>query len=170
MSMGMRDSATTMKAATVARAPGEGAEHVFSLSGSWSGGTAGHGQIQAGALEADVSVPGQLGGPGQGTNPEELLLGAASSCYLITLAAICTRRALPIVSITLESDARFTAPPALKLLGIVHRPVITFDGPDDEASREAIRDAAHRAELFCMVSGALRGNAAVTVEPTVVHV
>ncbi len=32
-----------------------------------------------------------MDGPGVGTNPDEMLLGAAATCYIITLAAMLER-------------------------------------------------------------------------------
>ena len=32
-----------------------------------------------------------MDGPGIGTNPDEMLLGAAATCYMITLAAMLER-------------------------------------------------------------------------------
>jgi peroxiredoxin-like protein len=142
-------------------------EHTFELEASWSGGLAGRGHVRAGALDADVSLPSAFGGTGRGTNPEELLIGAASSCYLLTLAAICQRRELPVTTIALTSEVRVTSPPALKVLSVIHRPVLSHAGGADEATRAALLDAAHRAEALCMVSSAMRGNVDVRVEPTI---
>ena len=46
-----------------------------------------------------------MGGPGTGTNPDEMLLGAASTCYLITLAAMLERSDITPDELTLESEA-----------------------------------------------------------------
>lgn len=144
-------------------------EHTFSLAASWSGGLGGTGQVRSGGLDAIVSSPQAFGGAGKGTNPEELLLGAASACYLITLAAISQRRELPLAGIALTSEARVTSPPALKVLSITHRPVLTLAAGRalDEATRAALLDAAQKAETFCMISTAVRGNVTVHVEATV---
>lgn len=98
-------------------------------------------------------------------------MAAAASCYLITLSAICQRRELPIESITLRSEATTTTPPALKLLSITHRPVITLACSRlDEKTRAAALDAAVKAEAFCMVSSALRNNVKIHVEALVTGV
>ena len=67
-------------------------QHTFTLTGDWTGGLRGQGTLAVGGLASAISVPTVLGGPGAGTNPEELLTAAASSCYLITLAAIVEGR------------------------------------------------------------------------------
>src|SRR5688572_18697058 len=101
------------------------AEHTFSLEGRWSGGLKSVGHIKGDVIDADISSPSAFGGPGKGTNPEELLLASAASCYLITLAAICERRELPVASIALTSEVRASMPPSVKVLGIVHRPILS---------------------------------------------
>jgi peroxiredoxin-like protein len=142
------------------------AEHSFKLTANWSGGLSGIGHVESGALNVAVSSPKAFGGPGKGTNPEELLLSAAASCYLITLAAICQRKELAIESITLTSEATTTSPPALKLVSITHHPIITLKSPDD-SSRASALDAATKAEMFCMISTALRPNVNLKVEATI---
>ena len=79
-------------------------EHHFELKGTWRGGLFGKGQVGCGNLASEISVPTELKGPGMGTNPEELLLGASAACYLITLAAILERRQLKVESLSLASD------------------------------------------------------------------
>ena len=44
-----------------------------------------------------------MDGPGVGTNPDEMLLGAAATCYIITLAAMMERSKLEKVALTMES-------------------------------------------------------------------
>jgi peroxiredoxin-like protein len=48
----------------------------------------GTGQFQIGSLQGEYSVPREMTGPGVGTNPEELLVAAAHTCYLMTLSAL----------------------------------------------------------------------------------
>jgi osmotically inducible protein OsmC len=50
----------------------------------------------SGALTASTSTQAELGGPGAGTNPEELLAAAHANCFTSTLTALARRRELPI--------------------------------------------------------------------------
>jgi Predicted redox protein, regulator of disulfide bond formation len=52
------------------------------------------GEIASGQLQTKVSIPPEMDGPGIGTNPDEMLLGAAATCYIITLAAMFERAKL----------------------------------------------------------------------------
>ena len=46
-----------------------------------------------------------MDGPGAGTNPDEMLLGAAATCYIITLAAMLERSGIHQEALTMESEA-----------------------------------------------------------------
>ncbi len=47
-----------------------------------------------------------MNGPGEGTNPDEMLLGAAATCFVITYAAMLERANIEKESLTLSSEAR----------------------------------------------------------------
>ena len=81
-------------------------KHPFHLKAVWNGGRNSEGHIEAGGLRTVISIPQEMGGPGTGTNPDEMLLGAASTCYLITLAAMLERSDIVPQELTLESEAR----------------------------------------------------------------
>ena len=66
-------------------------EHLFHLKANWPGNRNDIGEIRAENLQTRVSIPKEMEGPGEGTNPDEMLLGAAATCYIITLAAMMER-------------------------------------------------------------------------------
>src|SRR6478752_2816942 len=80
------------------------AKHHFHLQANWPGGRNEVGTIESGQLKTKISIPKEMGGPGVGTNPDEMLLGAAATCYLITLAAMMERSHLPVQELSLESE------------------------------------------------------------------
>ncbi|UJF31919.1 OsmC family protein [Paenibacillus hexagrammi] len=135
----------------------------FELKANWQGGLQGSGQLEAGGLTAAISVPVPLGGPGIGTNPEELLLGAAATCYLITLGTLLQRQG--IESVQLKSEIFVSTGTSMHVHKIIHRPVVTFPSFFSSEQRDKLRKAAIRAEQTCMISKALRGNVEVIVEP-----
>ena len=47
---------------------------------------AGHGRTSDGALEVDLRIPTEMGGPGGGTNPEELFAVGYAACFEGALA------------------------------------------------------------------------------------
>lgn len=142
-------------------------KHKFELNASWTGGRNGEGSISVGNLQSAVSVPADMQGPGVGTNPEEMLLGAAATCYLITLAAIFENRGLPVAELTMTTEGIVSTDGGLRFEKIVHRPAIMLAADATAEQAEAARAAAERAEQACMISKAVRGNVEVTVEPIV---
>ena len=140
------------------------AQHRFLVRAHYAGGVAGRGGLRADGLECSISAAKTMGGSGIGTNPEELLLGAACNCYLITLTAIAARRGIPIAKVELESEVFVEAGERLRIDRIVHRPTITLAESATSEQRTQAVDVARLAESACIVSVALRGNVAVDVE------
>lgn len=143
-------------------------KHPFILKAVWNGGRNSEGTIEAGQLKTSISIPKEMGGPGVGTNPDEMLLGAAATCYLITLAAMLERASITVSSLTLTSEATVDVTNNIFTYeAIKHCPVITL-------SKEATQDDIHKAERLaqqaessCMISRAVAGNVQITTEPTV---
>lgn len=140
-------------------------EHRFELKAKWSGGLDGAGNIRAGNLSTEISVPSQMNGPGVGTNPEEMLLGAAATCYIITLGMLLQRQGIPTVE--LNSEIFVQSSPAMKVDKIIHRPQISASTDHTQEQLDKISQAAFRAEQTCMISKALKGNVEVIVEPQI---
>ena len=145
------------------------AHHTFTLKGKWNGGRLGEGHIETGAISSVVTVPTQMGGPGVGTNPDDLLLGSAATCYMITLGAVLDNRKLPVVEVTLNSELVINAEGGSPLVhSITHRPTIVLADDATPEQLETADKAAHRAEAACMISKALRGNVELHVEPIII--
>lgn len=143
-------------------------KHLFKLDATWNGGRNSEGSIEAGNLKATVSIPVPMGGPGVGTNPDEMLLGAASTCYLITLAAMLERAGIVPVSHTLHSEATVDVTNNIFTFeSIVHRPTIELEEGSDTAIVEHVRRLAMQAEGACMIFRAVAGNVQVTAEPVI---
>src|SRR5690606_41150737 len=80
------------------------AKHSFHLTADWPGLRNDVGEIEAGNLKTQISIPPEMDGPGVGTNPDEMLLGAAATCYIITLAAMLERSKIEKAALTMESE------------------------------------------------------------------
>lgn len=143
-------------------------KHLFKLNATWDGGRNSKGTIEAGNLKSTVSIPVPMGGPGIGTNPDEMLLGAASTCYLITLAAMLERAGIVPISHTLHSEATVDVTNNIFTFeSIVHRPEIVLKEGSDTAIVEHVHRLAMQAEGACMISRALAGNVQVSAEPLI---
>jgi peroxiredoxin-like protein len=144
------------------------AKHVFTLTADWPGGRNDSGTIEAGQLKTDVSIPPQMNGPGIGTNPDEMLLGAAATCYIITLAAMMERSRLDKQSLTMTSEGIVDVTNGvITYERIIHKPRIVLLANATEADIQKAHRLAERAESSCMISRAVKGNVEIDLQPTV---
>lgn len=144
------------------------AEHRFHLKANWPGLRNDVGEIEAGNLKTKVSIPPEMDGPGVGTNPDEMLLGAAATCYIITLAAMMERRGLEKVSLTMESEGIVDVTKGvITYKKIIHRPHIVLTTSASDKDIEMAHRLAKKAENSCMISRAVQGNVEIELEETV---
>ncbi len=141
------------------------ATHQFLLKAAWPGGRNSVGSIESGNLRTKVSIPPEMDGPGEGTNPDEMLLGAAATCYIITLAAMIERADLPLLEMDLESEGIVDVTKGvITYQKIIHRPRVLLQETASAAAHQKLEKLIEKAEQSCMISRALKGNVAVTAE------
>lgn len=142
--------------------------HSFHLKADWPGDRNDVGTIESGNLKTQISIPPEMDGPGVGTNPDEMLLGAASTCYIITLAAMMERSKLPKESLTMDSEGIVeVVNGVITYKKIIHRPqiVLTADAGDKEF--KLAQKLAEKAESSCMITRAIQGNVEIELEATI---
>ena len=135
-------------------------EHSIELQATWQGTIDGEGDFTNGNLDNHFTIPKNLAGKGHGTNPEELLLASAMSCYLITLAIGLKKKNISFEKLELNSSMTYSVGMALKIERIAHHPTIVGASSDDKAELEKLM---HSADQYCMVSQALKGNVQIEV-------
>lgn len=144
------------------------AEHLFQLKARWPGGRNTVGDIAAGNLQTQVSIPKEMDGPNIGTNPDEMLLGAAATCYMITLGALLERAGIETNTQTLESDGYVDVTNGVfTYKKIVHKPLIELMPHATTADEKKARRLAEKAEETCMISKALKGNVQLELQATI---
>lgn len=144
------------------------AEHHFHLKANWPGLRNDVGDIEAGNLKTKISIPPEMDGPGIGTNPDEMLLGAAATCYIITLAAMMQRSNLEKQNLTMESEAIVDVTNGVfTYKKIIHRPYIVLNSDAAEKDLLLAEKLAKKAETACMISRALQGNVEIELHATV---
>lgn len=148
------------------------AEHHFYLKAHWPQSSKDSGNISSGNLVTQISIPSEMNGPGVGTNPDEMLLGAASTCYIITLAVMLEYKKLEKVDLTMESEGivEVSAGGTPTYKKIIHRPVILLKADATDEDVATAHKLAEKAEGSCMISRALKGNVEITTEATVKRV
>lgn len=141
------------------------AEHHFHLNASWTGGRNSHGYIEAGNLQTKISIPKEMDGPDIGTNPDEMLLGAAATCYIITLAAMIERADLPLDHMSLESEGVVDVTKGVfTYKKIIHRPTVSLQASATDEQRRKLSKLVEKAEKSCMISRAIKGNVEIELE------
>jgi peroxiredoxin-like protein len=117
----------------------------FDVELMWSGtGVQGAGEIQTDNLGLELSGPESMGGRGVGTNPEELLVCAVSSCFAATLFGVLRRAELPVDSLTVAARGTVTGFPGhLRFARIVVNPTILGGDIERQPEYEVATDIAH---------------------------
>src|ERR1043166_1261643 len=114
---------------------------------------AGHGKTDDGALEVDLRLPEQLGGPGGGTNPEQLFAVGFASCFESAMGAVARRMKVEPQDVAIESRVHLmpTEERGFKVgVGLD----VTIAGLDEEQASELVT----KAHKVCPYSNATRGN------------
>jgi osmotically inducible protein OsmC len=113
----------------------------------------GSGEIHTHDLALELSGPESMGGRGVGTNPEELLVSAVSSCFTATLFGVLRRAKLPADWLEVGASGTVTGFPGhTRFAGITVNPTIMGGDPERHAEYEA---AAQRAHDRCFIGHTL---------------
>lgn len=146
--------------------------HEYPVTVNWSGGRTGNGTLAGdrSGVQSPLSVPEEFGGPGSGTNPEELLAKAVAGCYSITFGIVAEARRLPFVNIETHATGEVEENgPSFTYKSVTLKPTITLaaDATDDQV--KLADEMAHKADLYCIITNAIRDKVAINVEPTIVR-
>jgi peroxiredoxin-like protein len=127
----------------------------------------GVGEIQTDDVALELSGPESMGGRGIGTNPEELLVSAVSSCYIATLFGVLRRRRLPVDSLDVSASGTVTGfPGRARFARILVSPTILGA---DVARLPEYEAAATLAHDRCFIGRALAPEVAYEVGPVKVQ-
>ncbi len=114
-----------------------------------------------GLLDVTLAVPTTLGGPGGGTNPEQLFAAGWASCFHSALKSVAAAERTPISDSAVVAEIGLVAggSGAFTLEAALH---VEISGlPQDAAER-----LVSRAHEVCPYSNATRGNIAVRITTT----
>lgn len=120
------------------------------------GGRDGHVRSAAGRVDLDTRPPRELGGDGEGTNPEELFSAGYAACFLGALRLVARRSA-----VALDDDTNVTVQVALgkdvatEEFGLTGTIIGNLPG----LSQAIADDLMAQAHEVCPYSRATRGNA-----------
>jgi osmotically inducible protein OsmC len=131
------------------------ANKLYTAKAHVTGGRAeGHGRSSDGQLEVDLRLPPEMGGPGGGTNPEELFAVGYAACFEGALGVATRRAKVDAGDVAIDSSVSLS--PDGKggfVLGVELD--VTLPGIDDAGTAVELVKAAHE---VCPYSNATRGN------------
>lgn len=110
------------------------------------GGQAGHGRASGvvrsddGALAVDLRLPPELGGPGGGTNPEQLLAAGYAGCFHGAMVLVAARAGLVLEQPSVEVGVTFARDPVDGLYLLSAEIVVCLPGMDATLAAELVRN------------------------------
>ena len=116
----------------------------------------GHVRSDDGVIDQDMSVPKEMGGPGGGTNPEQLFAAGYAACFHQALKLAAGQEKVKVDESSVEAAVGIG--PDDTSYGLTVTLEVTLPGAD----RETVERLAARAHELCPYSKATRGN--ITVE------
>lgn len=146
--------------------------HEYPATVTWSGGRDGAGTVAfpRSGVSAAINVPTEFGGPGGGTNPEELLAGAVSACYSVTFGIIAVNRKLPFLGIETSAVGHVEQNGAsFVYTHMTLKPVIRLASDATDEHVKMAEDMAHKADLYCIITNAVRDKVKIEIDATIVR-
>jgi lipoyl-dependent peroxiredoxin len=126
---------------------------LYTAEATATGGRAGHARSSDGALEADLRIPAAMGGPGGGTNPEQLFAAGYAACFQSALGTVGRRQKVDTADSTVTAQVSIgTIGAGAYGLAVTLR--VSIPLLDEDRARELV-EAAH---AVCPYSNATRGN------------
>jgi Ohr subfamily peroxiredoxin len=106
-------------------------------------------------LDLDLALPPEMGGSGDGTNPEQLFAAGYAACFHSALRIVARRAKVDPGDSTVSAEVGIG--PEGEAFGLVVTLIISIPGLEREQARE-LAEAAHQ---VCPYSRATRGNISV---------
>ncbi|GAA2310604.1 organic hydroperoxide resistance protein [Streptomyces hawaiiensis] len=122
------------------------------------GGREGYVTSQDGQLDLRVAMPPQLGGDGNGTNPEQLFAAGYSACFHNALILVGNREGYDLAGSTVAAKVGI-GPNRQRGYGLAVALSVSLPVVDADLATRLV-DAAHE---ICPYSNATRGNIDVTI-------
>ena len=124
-----------------------------------TGGRSGHAVTDDRQVDVHLKPPKEMGGPGGGTNPEQLFAAGYAACFQSALAAVGRRQGVDTADSLVEADVSIGTV-AGGGYGLAVAIKVSIPGVDADTAQE-LTEAAHQ---VCPYSSATRGNVEVTLE------
>jgi osmotically inducible protein OsmC len=130
---------------------------VYTASATSTGGRGGRATSSDGNLDVALTAPKELGGPGTGTNPEQLFAAGYSACFTSALVLVAKKAGVD------ASKAEVTANIGFGPQGNGYALTAELEVRIPEVELAQTQELAEAADAVCPYSKAIRGNVPVTV-------
>ncbi|AFK64351.1 OsmC family protein [Advenella kashmirensis WT001] len=130
---------------------GREARTLYSTCVTVTGGDAGHGRASGvarsddGNLDLHLRLPAALGGPGGGTNPEQLFAAGYAACFHGALSLLAARSGISIPGSSVQVTVDFSRDPVDGLFMLTAYTCIRLPGVERTLAQELVRNT----ERFC---------------------
>lgn len=141
-------------------------KHTFKCTAKFTGGYNGVGTIENKHLKSQISIPEEMNGPDIGTNPDEMLMSAAVTCFTITLSSYFEKNNLYTEVDHVDATASISVDKGLQTYESIAYNVYLKSLEDNvqEVNIPKLKRIIDKAENNCMITKALKGNVTVTIE------
>ncbi|KWA16905.1 peroxiredoxin [Burkholderia territorii] len=119
---------------------------LYTTSVTVSGGETGHGRASGvaraddGNFSVDLRLPGAFGGPGSGTNPEQLFAASYAACFHGALSLLAQRDRIDIQETTVSVEVAFGRDPVDGGYALSAGVTIRMPGVDRQVAQRLVRD------------------------------
>jgi Ohr subfamily peroxiredoxin len=130
---------------------GRDQQTLYSTTVTVTGGAAGHGRASGiarsddGSLEVNLRLPKELGGPGGGTNPEQLFAAGYAACFHGALSLLAAQAGVSIPDSSVSVTVDFGRDPMDGLFVLTVHTRIRLPGVERAVAEELVRNT----ERFC---------------------
>jgi lipoyl-dependent peroxiredoxin len=127
---------------------------IYTATVKLSGGSASHGRASGtavsddGQLNVELRVPTEMGGPGGGTNPEQLFAAGYAACFHGALSLLARQEGVDPSAATIDASVAFGRDPADGGYLLTAELVVHWPGIDTEVAQGLV----DRADLLCPYS------------------
>lgn len=123
----------------------------------------GHARSSDGLVDLDLAVPPEMGGPGGGTNPEQLFAAGYAACFHSALKLVARQQRTTLTDSAVTAEVGI-GPGDGGGFGLEVTLRVELGGGLERSAAESLVEAAHQ---VCPYSNATRGNVPVTLETEV---
>jgi osmotically inducible protein OsmC len=136
------------------------AKTLYTAEATVTGGRAeGHGASSDGALDVQLRLPSEMGGDGEGTNPEQLFAVGYAACFEGAIGVVGRRAKAEVGDVSIDSKVSLH-PLENGGFGLSAELDVTLPQISDA---ELAKQIVHDAHQVCPYSNATRGNIEVTL-------